>query len=233
MCGTNIPAARLQSCTRLHEYLETKTTTHEFESLEGCLGGDESSWSAMFDGVHSNITLSGDAGETSVLTPLKVTHSANCKTTTPTLTVQMDTTIGSLTVGALSATTASVGSVSLARASTGYYTFHKGCNSAAYDVEGTDSSTYWCTVGQYCGCYSGAGNADSSVACAAKNGLTYTNAVKRLCFEEAMADCDGTEHCLGFAFKPGGSYCLCGMATNPTFYSPTSFADWGIYARAS
>ena len=59
--------------------------------LDGCLGGDESSWSAMFDGNHSNITMSGDAGETSIMTPLKVTHSANCRTTAPTLTVQMDT----------------------------------------------------------------------------------------------------------------------------------------------
>ena len=91
VCGTNIPAERFESCTALHEYLETKTTTHEFENLEGCLGGDESSWSATFDGAHSNITMSGDAGETSVLTPLKVTHSANCQTTQPTLTVQMNT----------------------------------------------------------------------------------------------------------------------------------------------
>ena len=49
---------------------------------------------------------------TSFNTPLKVTHAANCGNVPPTLTVQMDTTIGSLSVGALSATTASVGGVS-------------------------------------------------------------------------------------------------------------------------
>jgi hypothetical protein len=47
-CGT-VPAERFEVCTHMHEYLETKTTTHEFADLDTCLGPDASKWSAKFD----------------------------------------------------------------------------------------------------------------------------------------------------------------------------------------
>ena len=84
----------------MHEYLETKTTTHEFADLDTCLGPDASKWSAKFDGASSDVTLSYDAAVmTTLKTPLKVTHAADCGNDPPTLTVQMDTVHdGSLTL---------------------------------------------------------------------------------------------------------------------------------------
>ena len=90
-CGT-VPAERFEVCTHMHEYLETKTTTHEFADLDTCLGPDASKWSATFDGASSDVTLSYDAVVmTTLKTPLKVTHAADCSNVTPTLNVQMDT----------------------------------------------------------------------------------------------------------------------------------------------
>lgn len=99
-CGTVIPAERFEVCTHMHEYLETKTTTHEFADLDSCLGPDASKWSAKFDGAIANVTLSYDAAVTATLkTPLKVTHAADCGNVPPTLALQMDTTVvGDLTV---------------------------------------------------------------------------------------------------------------------------------------
>ena len=59
-CGT-VPADRFEVCTHMHEYLESKTTTHEFADLDTCLGPDASKWSATFDGASSDVTLSYDA----------------------------------------------------------------------------------------------------------------------------------------------------------------------------
>jgi len=90
-----------EGCTRFMEYLEHKTTTHSFESAEQCLGNDPSTWKASFNGANSNVTLSSDGDTASVVpTPLKVTHSANCSSEAPILTLQMDTVVlGGLTVG--------------------------------------------------------------------------------------------------------------------------------------
>ena len=99
-CGS-VPAGRFQRCTDLHEYLEGKTTTHEFDDLDTCLGSDESKWSAKYDGASTNqVTLSNDAAVANLKTPLKVTHAADCGNVPPTLNVQMDTVHdGSLTLG--------------------------------------------------------------------------------------------------------------------------------------
>ena len=98
-CGA-VPAERFEVCTHMHEYLETKTTTHEFADLDSCLGPDASKWSAKFDGAIANVTLSYDAAVMATLkTPLKVTHAADCGNVPPTLNVQMDTVHdGSLTL---------------------------------------------------------------------------------------------------------------------------------------
>ena len=98
-----------RACTELHEYLEAKTTTHEFAAVEGsnCLGSDESAWSWAYNGHTGNVTLSsGGSAVSSFATPLKVTHAASCGSTLPTMEVQMDTTLqrnvevkGSLMVG--------------------------------------------------------------------------------------------------------------------------------------
>eukprot|EP00964_Phaeocystis_antarctica_P129665 scaffold93530_cov53-Phaeocystis_antarctica.AAC.1 len=89
-------------CTRLHEYLERKTTTHHFEDVHSCLGSEPEDWAWQFDGAGSNTTLSnGSAAVVAVLTPLKVTHAASCSSTGPTLTLQTETVevLGSLMVG--------------------------------------------------------------------------------------------------------------------------------------
>ena len=91
-CGTVVPPERFEVCTHMHEYLEGKTTTHEFADLDTCLGPDASKWSAKFDGASSDVTLSYDAAVmTTLKTPLKVTHAADCSNVPPTLNVQMDT----------------------------------------------------------------------------------------------------------------------------------------------
>ena len=91
-----------EECTELHEYLEHKTTTHQFEDVDACLGSNPAAWAWQFDGSTSNTTLSGGSAAVTVPTPLKVTHAADCSSTAPTLTLQMDTIVlGSLTVGGL------------------------------------------------------------------------------------------------------------------------------------
>ena len=97
--GACSPAGR--ECTRLHEYLERKTTTHHFDDVYACLGNEPESWEMQLDGATSNITLSsGSAAVAMVPTPLKVVHAPRCHFDAPTLTLQMDTVAtGTLTVG--------------------------------------------------------------------------------------------------------------------------------------
>eukprot|EP00964_Phaeocystis_antarctica_P051794 scaffold30246_cov63-Phaeocystis_antarctica.AAC.1 len=74
-------------CTELHEYLEQATTTHTFMDVNLCLGNDPANWAWQFDGTSSNTTLlnsSSSAAVATVLTPLKVTHAADCASTAPT-----------------------------------------------------------------------------------------------------------------------------------------------------
>ena len=69
--------------------------------MNACLGSDPTIWAWQFDGTTSSTTLStGTAVAAAVPTPLKVTHAADCASTAPTLSLQMDTVVlGSLTVG--------------------------------------------------------------------------------------------------------------------------------------
>jgi len=84
-------------CTSLHEYLETKTTTHVFEDVSACPGSDPS---ALFQGESANVALSSGGSEViRVPTPLKVIHPANC--TGATMEIQLNTSVPSLLVGNL------------------------------------------------------------------------------------------------------------------------------------
>jgi len=107
--------ANLHQCTKLHEYLEHKTTTHEFLDLDSCLGSDHSKWTWSYRPDQGDVQLStNDSPVSSVKTPLKVTHASACASSTPTLTLQLDTEAsGSLSVsGTLDVTGAfSVGGV--------------------------------------------------------------------------------------------------------------------------
>ena len=91
-CGTSTT----RDCTGLHEFLEGKTATHDFESLS-CIG---SNYAASFDGALGNVSLtSSGAAVAAVPTPLKVTHASDCSAT---LHLQLDTVVlGNLTVGGL------------------------------------------------------------------------------------------------------------------------------------
>ena len=96
----------VDECTGLHEYLEKATTTHVFHDVNMCLGDDPAKWAWQFDGTTSSTTLSGRhvvtgaAEVVTVPTPLKVTHAANCDSTAPTLSLQMNTVaLRNLTVG--------------------------------------------------------------------------------------------------------------------------------------
>jgi len=89
---TGVAAGRFEACTMMHEYLESKTTTHEFEDLATCAGADESGWKVEFDGVAGNVTLTNGATVKSAFpTPLKVTHAASCSTVAPELQLQLNT----------------------------------------------------------------------------------------------------------------------------------------------
>ena len=97
-CGSDTT----EGCSMLHEYLETKTTTHEFAAVETCLGGtDHSNFKASFHGMDGNVSLSyGNSQVTSFKTPLKVTHAQSCSSTPPTLSLQLNTVAdGTFTVG--------------------------------------------------------------------------------------------------------------------------------------
>jgi len=100
-CPASQSATREGQCTSLHEYLEHKTTTHVFDDVNACLGSDESVWSWKYENTAANVVLStGSTNVSTVPTPLKVTHAAQCSDFAPTLTLQMDTVMsGSLTVG--------------------------------------------------------------------------------------------------------------------------------------
>ena len=100
-----------RECTGLHEFLERKTTTVEFEDVESnqCLGSEQSNWYWDFDGSVVNSTAGGSQGavslssmggnNVSVPTPLAVVHDANCAQT---LNLQLDTVaLGTLTVGGI------------------------------------------------------------------------------------------------------------------------------------
>mmetsp|Transcript_23554 Transcript_23554/g.62247 ORF Transcript_23554/g.62247 Transcript_23554/m.62247 type:complete len:284 (+) Transcript_23554:179-1030(+) len=105
-CGI-VAADRHEKCTSLHEYLESKMTTHEFTDIVACLGNTDRLWKPSFNGASGNVTLSGGpdadgigAVVSTYATPFKVTHAAACATTPPTLELQLATHIaGALTIG--------------------------------------------------------------------------------------------------------------------------------------
>ena len=104
-CGSDTT----EGCSMLHEYLETKTTTHEFAAVETCLGGtDHSNFKASFHGMDGNVSLSyGNSQVTSFKTPLKVTHAQSCSSTPPTLSLQLNTVAdGTFTVASMNAVAA-------------------------------------------------------------------------------------------------------------------------------
>lgn len=86
-------------CTSLHEFLEDKTTTHEFEDLESCLGTDQAQWSYAYNPTTSaSVALTqGGSVVAEVPTPLKVTHAAGC-TAPPTLELQLNTSVPALRI---------------------------------------------------------------------------------------------------------------------------------------
>jgi len=89
---------RLDKCTSLHEYLEHKTTTHEFADVDSCLGADNSMWKWRYDstGSASVVLSNGGTVAATVPTPLKVTHEAGCAQSSVSL--QLPTTVGQLSV---------------------------------------------------------------------------------------------------------------------------------------
>jgi len=90
-------------CTSLHEYLEHKTTTHEFEDLNRCLGADHTKWKWKYLATQAGVQLSNSDPVATPKTPLKVTHAADCANVSPMLTVQLDTSMaGTLSVSGAS-----------------------------------------------------------------------------------------------------------------------------------
>ena len=92
-CGSDVT----YKCTRLHEYLESKASTHVFEDADSCLGSTQADWSFAFHGEDAEVALSTAGSEVArVKTPIKVTHAADCSATAE---LQLDTTaLGALSV---------------------------------------------------------------------------------------------------------------------------------------
>jgi len=87
-------------CTSLYEYLEHKTTVHQFEDVNSCLGSDESKWAWKFQSTSTTpgVELQSDGATiTTVPSPIKVTHASGC-TAPPLLELQLDTTVQNLAV---------------------------------------------------------------------------------------------------------------------------------------
>ena len=104
-CGASVT----RTCSSLHDFLERSTTTHRFADVDTCLGSDQSNWGWEFNGASANatagtrgrITLStAGAAATQLPTPLKVSYPAECSSTSPTMSIQLDAVVaGRLTVG--------------------------------------------------------------------------------------------------------------------------------------
>ena len=85
-----------KQCTSLYEYLEHKTSVHEFADVESCLGTDDTAWSWAFDPIAAEVALSQAGSEVArVKTPIKVTHGAGCGAT---MDLQLNATVPQLTV---------------------------------------------------------------------------------------------------------------------------------------
>lgn len=99
-CPSSQADSRTHTCTALHEYLEHKTTTHEFVDVDSCLGNNEAGWSWQFapTAATGSVSLSGGGSTYNPPTPLKVIHGSGCSSA-PNLKLQMSTTVqGGLTV---------------------------------------------------------------------------------------------------------------------------------------
>jgi len=97
VCGNDMTF----ECTRMHEWLEAKTTTHEFEDIDECLGtSTQADWSHAYHPTQAEVALSSGGSEVArVKTPLKVRHAANCSSNASALTLQMNTDVsGSFSV---------------------------------------------------------------------------------------------------------------------------------------
>ena len=92
--ATRLVSAHAQ-CTGLHEYLESKTTTHVFADLSSCPGTDGV---PSFRGTTGEVVLSSADGveQTRVFTPIKVNHAAGCGGAT--MELQLNATAGTLVV---------------------------------------------------------------------------------------------------------------------------------------
>ena len=70
-CPTLAPQSETETCTMLHEYIEGKTATHEFEDANACLGAEATrTW--KFHPDMGEVAISQGASEVSRFkTPLK------------------------------------------------------------------------------------------------------------------------------------------------------------------
>ena len=73
-CPSSQSELREYKCTSLHEYLEDKVVTHEFDDVESCLGTDEAAWRWRFDPISSASVILGTTGSDVATVPLSLIH---------------------------------------------------------------------------------------------------------------------------------------------------------------
>jgi len=203
---TAMTSGREKACTMVHEYLETKTTTHSFDDITDCAGAGESNWGAEFNGVTGNVTLKNGATTKSTFpTPLKVTHSATCTTgVQPTLDLQLDTTAGVLNVAESLSLQGTDLTSKLLALSAGNLNVE-----ASLSLQGTDVTSKVLALAAYTlPTY----ERHTNWACSGKNGFMSSTGTKT--FAECEALCDAGATCASFEYKWANSGCYGSLITD-------------------
>ena len=199
---TGMTSGREKACTMVHEYLETKTTTHSFDDITDCAGAGESNWGAEFNGVTGNVTLKNGATTKSTFpTPLKVTHSATCTTgVQPTLDLQLDTTAGVLNVAESLSLQGTDLTSKLLALSAGNLNL-----AASLSLQGTDLTSTLLALAVY---KNEPYASYPELACVGRNELKSSGAAPATpSFAECRALCDAAATCSSFEYKASTNTC--------------------------
>ena len=206
---TAMTSGREKACTMVHEYLETKTTTHSFDDITDCAGAGESNWGAEFNGVTGNVTLKNGATTKSTFpTPLKVTHSATCTTgVQPTLDLQLDTTAGVLNVAESLSLQGTDLTSKLLALSAGNLNVEASLSLQGTDVTSKVQALAAHTLPTYV--------RYPSWACPSKNGFKSGNdAPTSTTFAECQAICDAGATCASFEYEHPTTKCMASLTTD-------------------
>jgi len=193
--ATRLVSAHAQ-CTGLHEYLESKTTTHVFADLSSCPGTDGV---PSFRGTTGEVVLSSADGveQTRVFTPIKVNHAAGCGGAT--MELQLNATAGTLVVDDLTVqgTLTLEDGTDLANRLGTLQEHIEAISNASSSFRYTELPSKICT--SYCEDVDTTALTDPS--CIAKRGES-THSSEAEGYAAGVAACSATPCCIGFNLAP-------------------------------